>query len=99
MTENAHSPTDRPQPPAPWLQQPDATVPNWALGAPHSGPPQPPLPRASVDGARDARPARQFLQSSISSISSVATDRPEVVIGVAFAGGIVVALIINRLAR
>ncbi len=97
MSENAHSSTDRPQPPAPWLQQTDGTVPNWALESPHPGPPsQPPLPHSPVDGTREGAPSRGSLQSSI---SSLATDRPEVVIGAAFVGGVVLALIIKRLAR
>lgn len=107
MTENNQSSTGQAQPPAPWLHQPEAgSVPNWALEGPHPGPswPQPPIDGANGANVADGTPAGtpsgpSPLQSAQASLQSLAVDRPEVIIGAAFAGGIVLALILKHLAR
>jgi hypothetical protein len=105
VTENTQSSTDQAQPPAPWLKQPDAgTVPNWALQGSHPGPSWPPLSSDSPAGSAPAgqspvQAGQASLQAGRASLQSLARERPEVVIGAAFAGGLVLALILKRLAR
>ncbi|MGO9903984.1 MAG: hypothetical protein ACLP0J_30930 [Solirubrobacteraceae bacterium] len=98
MTENTQSATDQAQPPVPWLKQPDAGfVPNWAQEGEHPGPSWPP---SSIEAAAGGAPAGQSpLRAAQASLQALARDRPEAIVGAAFAGGLVLALILKRLAR
>jgi hypothetical protein len=72
-------------PPAPWLAQPDGDGNHsWAESGPHPGPSWIP---SSLSGAEG---------SSVATLTT-ALSRPEVRLGVAFLGGLVVATIIKRL--
>jgi hypothetical protein len=52
----------------------------------------------SADLSAGAEPAATSPLGGVS-VSSIATDRPEVVVGGAFAGGLLLAMILKRLAR
>jgi hypothetical protein len=71
-----------------------AALPGDAADGPASAPvnPVPPAPAWTP-------PAAQAAPSSTSSASSAASDRPEIAVGAAFAGGLALALILKRLAR
>ncbi|MGH2916608.1 MAG: hypothetical protein ACRDMX_16645 [Solirubrobacteraceae bacterium] len=58
----------------------------------------PSIPGVSVDGAGDA-PLAFAVQPPGAAGASFVGERPEVAVGAAFAGGLVLALILKRLAR
>lgn len=90
MSEQAAGVGDERLPPAPWLAQADGDAPaSWAAEGPHPGPP----PAPGSDGAQpaSAAPGKGSLSSSLS--------RPEVRLALAFGGGVILALVLKRMAR
>ncbi len=83
MTDQSHDVTEDAPPPGPWLDPPGGAQHNWAAEGPHPGPSWTPPP--------EAPPSVSHVQALL--------RRPEFVIGAAFAGGLVLATILKRLAR
>jgi hypothetical protein len=85
----------------PTLAAAPVNEPSGGSGSPIPGVvPDPVVPeRTASDPAAWTPPAPPDESSGASGAAAVATDRPEVAVGAAFAGGLVLALILKRLAR
>jgi hypothetical protein len=60
-------------------------------------PPADPLPAAG--GNSDSGGAKQAVAGAQQAVQSTAAEKPEVLVGVAFAGGFMAAMILKRLGR
>ena len=97
MTEDIE--TSSTQPPADAAANADAA--RTVDPAPSADPASIADPAASADAARSAYAAPRAADKVPvqARVAALADDRPEVAVGVAFAGGLVVALILKRLVR
>ncbi len=100
MTDTAQSQTDHqpePQPPAPWLHTAEPVPPpNWATQGSHPGPS---WPSPAGDSSNSDSDGASRYASAASTVQAISLERPEVIIGAAFAGGLLLALFIKYLAR
>jgi hypothetical protein len=97
VTDTAQSPTDQAQPPAPWLHTPEPVPPpSWAAQGSHPGPA---WPSSSTDSSTTGSNGASRAAAAASKLQAISAERPEVIIGAAFAGGLLLALFIKYLAR
>ncbi len=99
MTDAARAAGEQTLPPAPWQSQNDLAPPNWALEGPHPGPPWQTFTDPDESGDGEHRSPLDTLKRSDVLKRADALKRPEVMLGVAFAGGLLLASILKRLAR
>jgi hypothetical protein len=104
VTDDPHSPTTAaPIPPG----QPGAVAPSDALTAEHPAVAAPPpgheqpsaVASAAQTASAKAASARESAASAAASANRATADHPEILAGAAFAGGLVVAMILKRLTR
>ena len=70
------------------------------LHSPTTAAPTPPAdPAPSAGGDADSGGAKQAVASAQQAVQSTAEEKPEVLVGAAFAGGFVAAMILKRLGR
>ena len=70
------------------------------LHSPTTAAPTPPAePTSSAGGDADSGGAKQAVASAQQTVQSTAEEKPEVLVGAAFAGGFVAAMILKRLGR
>jgi hypothetical protein len=70
------------------------------LHSPTTAAPTPPAePTPSAGGDADSGGAKQAAASAQQAVQSTAEEKPEVLVGAAFAGGFVAAMILKRLGR
>jgi hypothetical protein len=81
-------------PPGPWPSQTDRTQPAWTAG----GEPNGPAWGSPAAGASGPAVTGGSWSASADSIAS-GIEHPEIVIGAAFVGGLLLAMLIKRLAR
>ena len=98
MTDAAPAAGDQTLPLAPWQSQSDVAPPNWALEGPHPGPPWKSFTTPGEDG-EGRRSTLDALKGSELLSNADALKRPEVILGLAFTGGLLLAAILKRLAR
>jgi len=92
--------SEQPESPVtPAADEPAAVIPDDATATSESAgaiaAPEPALPPAWTP---PAPPQETSGASGVAAVAAVAADRPEVAVGAAFAGGLVLALILKRLA-
>jgi len=98
--------SEQPESPVtPAADEPAAVIPDDATATSESAgaiaAPEPALPPAWTPPAppQETSGASGVAASGVAAVAAVAADRPEVAVGAAFAGGLVLALILKRLAR
>jgi hypothetical protein len=100
VTDAARAAGEQTLPLAPWQSQSDVAPSNWALEGPHPGPVWKSLtsPGDDADG-EGRRSSLDALKGSDILSNADVLKRPEVMLGLAFTGGLLLAAILKRLAR
>lgn len=91
MTE-LHEPEPHAPPPGPWENQPGAPQAKWAVDSETA---RPSFRAAPADGGSGAAPSSH--STTVIETLLTAAERPEIVIGAAFVGGVLLAMIFKRL--
>jgi hypothetical protein len=104
VTEQPNDPAQQVPPPGPWHNS-EAAKPPWTGGREPSGPAWTPNSDSAIPATASDAPYTSPYSSPTSrsptaaDVIAAGLERPEVVIGAAFVGGLLLATILKRLAR